>query len=554
MKSILTLALAALTALCAAATDTTEKGFIEPSDTILKAFPTAEGFGKFAPGGRGGKVVKVTSLADGDKTDEGTLRWAFSQYPDDPITILFEVSGEIVLKSDLRVKRDRWTLAGQSAPGDGIVITHNKFNVGGSTNFQIRNVRFRAGHLDTSGNTLEENAIGAENCTNFIFDHCSFGWSTEENVNTQDSHFLTIQHSIIHEGLYNADHKKGARGYGAQLGGSPATYHHNLYIHNYSRSPRINGARGDNDKVVFVEHINNVNYNYGKRGGCYGGENTANISTYNGLNSAHECNFMNNYYKPGPISDKSKVEFVNSSYARSGATSWGPAKWYIDGNIAEGFDAANANNWTAVAVETYPLDSIRVDERIFPTRNYYTYSVLGHRGLYTPENYMLFGIETAEEAFESVTRRAGTVNPDKIELRLRQEAIDGTAAYGNSGIIDTEDDAEGFFEYSTDYVVPADTDNDGLPDEWELARATSLDEIDNNTILPEFDGYTALEYYLNSLMGEDFTSAVTEITADPATGTPEYYTLQGIRLAGTPSTAGIYIRRQGSVTSKILVR
>ncbi|MDE6390067.1 MAG: hypothetical protein K2L26_01445, partial [Duncaniella sp.] len=146
-------------------------------------------------------------------------------------------------------------------------------------------------------------------------------------MNTADSHFLTVQYSIVHEGLYNAGHSKGARGYGCQWGGSPATYHHNLLAHNNSRSCRFNGARGE-DNVVFMEYVNNVNYNYGKNN-CYGGENTANISDYNGLNSAHECNFMANYYKPGPNSSKTDVTFVNSSYAREGARSWAPAKWFV---------------------------------------------------------------------------------------------------------------------------------------------------------------------------------------------------------------------------------
>lgn len=115
-------------------------------------------------------------------------------------------------------------------------------NFGGSENFIVRNVRFRIGQKDAQGNILAENACGAENCTNFIFDHCTFGWSVEENMNVFDSHFHTVQYCIVHEGLYNAGHSKGARGYGCQWGGSPATYHHNLLAHNNSRSCRFNGS------------------------------------------------------------------------------------------------------------------------------------------------------------------------------------------------------------------------------------------------------------------------------------------------------------------------
>ncbi len=482
------------------------KAIIATDAIKLPAFPTAEGFGKYATGGRGGKVVKVTSLAD-DGT-AGTLRWAFQQYPGEPITIVFEVSGEIKLNSELRMKRDDWTLAGQTAPGEGIVITHNKINLGGSQNFIVRNVRFRSGHADVNGNVLQDQALGAENCNNYIFDHCVFGWSVEENMNTQDCHFLTVQNSIVHEGLYNSGHKKGARGYGTQWGGSPATYYRNLLADNQSRSPRINGARGE-DYVVFLEYINNVNYNFGKNGGCYGGENTAAISSYNGMNSAHECNFIGNYYKPGPASNKNNIVLVNSSYARTGATSWGPAKWYIYGNTIEGDKARTKDNWKAVTVEEYSLSDIRVDERIVPEHNYYKYSIAGNVGTYDPEMYMIYNIESADDSYQTVLNNAGTVNRDAIEKRVVEEARSGENKYGgatigaNKGIIDTENDCEGFIQYSTDYTVPTDTDGDGIPDEWEKQHGLNPNVADQNLI--NNLGYTALEVYLNSLMGEELS-------------------------------------------------
>ena len=267
-------------------------------DTLV-AFPGAEGFGKYTSGGRGGKVVYVTTLAD-DANGEtvGSLRWAVKQHPDTPLTVCFAVSGEIRLVKDLRVNRRNYTIAGQTAPGMGIVITHNKVNCGGSKNFIIRNVRFRIGRKDVNGNIITQNAFGAENCENYIIDHCEFGWSTEENMNTYDSHFITVQYCIVHEGLNDSGHPKGARGYGCQWGGSPATYHHNLLVNNNKRSCRFNGAQS-NDYVVYLDYINNVVYNYGAgSNGCYGGENTAKLveGEYNGLNSAHECNFINNYY------------------------------------------------------------------------------------------------------------------------------------------------------------------------------------------------------------------------------------------------------------------
>lgn len=488
--------------------------YVKATDaTRTLAFATAEGFGKYASGGRGGKVVKVTSLADDGS--EGTLRWAFNQHKGEPITIIFEVSGEIALASELRVNRADWTLAGQTAPGDGIVITRNKTNFGGSQNFIVRNMRFRIGQKSIAGDILAENACGAENCSNFIFDHCSFGWSVEENMNTADCHFLTVQYCIVHEGLYNAGHSKGVRGYGCQWGGSPATYHHNLLAHNKSRSCRFNGARGE-DNLVFLEYINNVNYNYGSQGGCYGGENTAALSEYNGLNSAHECNFIANYYRPGSASDASRVTFVNSSYARDGATSWAPAKWYVSGNVAHGISSATSDNWSAMQAEGYSLGQIRSDARITPANPYHKYSITGEIGRYIPEQYMLTDFETADKAYATVVEKAGTVNRDKVEKRVAEEARLGTTTYGgslgsNSGIIDTERDAEGFFPYSTDYNVPADTDGDGMPDEWEKANGLNPSTADGNLLNNE--GYTMLEVYLASLMGEELSRELTGIEA-----------------------------------------
>ena len=472
--------------------------------TQVLAFPTAEGFGKYASGGRGGKVVTVTSLADDGS--EGTLRWAFNQHKGSPITIVFAVNGEIALASELRVNRADWTLAGQTAPGEGITITHNKVNFGGSRNFIVRNVRFRIGQRDLAGNILMDNACGAENCANFIFDHCSFGWSVEENMNTADSHFLTVQYSIVHEGLYNAGHTKGARGYGCQWGGSPATYHHNLLAHNNSRSARLNGARGE-DYVVFMEYANNVNYNYGKRGGCYGGENTAAITSYNGLNSAHECNFMGNYYKPGANSEKATVEFVNASYAREGATSWAPSKWYVSGNKAEGIASATSDNWNGMNAETYSLSQIKAPERIVTATPYYKYTAAGSIGNYQPQTYMLENIESADAAYATVLEKAGTVNRDKVELRVINDVRTGknanTGGTQGNGIIDTETQAEGFFTY-TPVAAKADTDKDGMPDEWERANGLNPDVADNNLV--NSDGYTALEAYINSLMGESYAT------------------------------------------------
>lgn len=465
----------------------------------LLAFPGAVGFGKFASGGRGGKTVHVTSLAD-DGT--GSLRWAFRQYPNDPITIVFDVSGTIQLQTRLQPMRDNWTLAGQTAPGEGILVAGNKTDFGHCHNFIVRNMRFRSGDKDATGAVLAENACGVENSSQCIFDHCCFGWSVEENLNTADSHFLTVQNSIVHEGLYNAGHSKGARGYGAQLGGSPATYWHNLFANNFNRSPRLNGARGE-DYCVFLEYAGNVNWNFGKRNCCHGGENTANVSDYNGLNSAHECNFVGNYYKEGPAYAGDLV-FVEADKARDGATSWAASQWYVTDNVAEGKAGATADNWSAMSVTGYTKEEARQDERIVPAHPYWRWTALGTEGDYVPGEYLLDLDETAEQAYDVVRKQAGTVNRDRVEQRLVADMEAGKCTYGASlgagkGIIDRPTDAEGFYAYSTDYQTPTDTDRDGMPDEWETQHNLDpADAADANTTLAQ--GYTALEVYLNELI------------------------------------------------------
>ena len=478
-------------------------------DTLV-AFPGAEGFGKYTSGGRGGQVVYVTSLADDANGEtEGTLRWAMKQYPDEPLTVCFAVSGEIRLVKDLRINRQNYTIAGQTAPGMGIVITHNKVNCGGSKNFIIRNIRFRIGRNDVNGNIITQNAFGAENCENYIIDHCDFGWSTEENMNTYDSHFITVQYCIVHEGLNNSGHPKGARGYGCQWGGSPATYHHNLLVNNNKRSCRFNGAQS-NDFVVYLDYINNVVYNFeGGSNGCYGGENTAKVDSFNGLNSAHECNFVNNYYKVGPNTTNKKY-FFSVEKARSGATSWGPSQWYVSGNVFDGADDVTADNWKGVTGKApYDnTDTLRVDTLIRPATPWWRWTEDSIYGRYDFDQYAYAAgnYQLSDSAFLTVMDTAGCFPRDHVERRLISDTRNGTHTYvgsktGKKGIIDTEEDAEGFYAYpdSLDYDLPSyDSDLDGMPDDWEIANGCDPATPDNN--VRHVSGYTMLEMYLHYAM------------------------------------------------------
>lgn len=455
------------------------------------AFPTAEGFGAYATGGRGGKVVEVTNLEDDDlNPSEGSFRWALQQHPGEPIIIVFRVSGVINLspyvnnarRGELKCKRDNFTIAGQTAPGDGICIRGNKVNFGGSTNFIIRHLRFRVGIvLDGEGNphTSGNGSIGIENASNFILDHCTFGWSGEENMTIYDNDYTTVQWCIVHEGLYRSGHGKGDRGYGTQWGGKNATYHHNLLAHNYNRSPRLNGARS-NDKNVLIDFVNNVNYNWGKENSCYG----ADIDN-NGL--THRANMVNNYYKPGPARPANKNSyFVQSSYGNvPGRT----AVWWMSGNVMEGNAAMTADNFLGLDKSRYPADYRGDMQAGAPFE-------ISH-----PVN-----TQTAEDAYESVLAGAGAFPRDVVDSRIVNEVRTGTAAGSgvrgeNLGIIDNPEDVGGYPIY-TSLEAPLDSDHDGMPDAWETENGLDpLDATDGNKLTKS--GYTALEVYLNGLVGEN---------------------------------------------------
>lgn len=496
------------------------------------AFPTAEGFGKFAVGGRGGQVVEVTDLSDYLTTETaipGTLRWALIQYTGQPLTVVFRVSGIIALKADIRCSRANLTIAGQTAPGDGICIRGGKMNMGGSTNMIIRHIRFRIGLSNgDTGTFLAGGSLGFENGSNAIFDHCTFGWAGEENVTMYDDHYITVQWCILHEGLYTAGHAKGERSYACQWAGSPATMHHNLLANNYNRSSRLNGANNTSgDRNVLIDYVNNVNYNWGKVNSCYGGEREA------GKFSTHEVNFVGNFYKPGPASPTSGSYFFEQSAARSGYTLGGPSYWYVTGNVMEGDSSGTADNWLRVHNNTsYPIDSLK------------KLSVIT-----IPDQYKI-AYSTAEVAYTDVLAKAGAFPRDTVDRRVINEvltktasgkgtiekypsAITGTDTTWTSnkfynvvkGIIDQPAGAGGYPQFNT-YNQVVDADHDGIDDAWELANGLNpADAADRNLLTTT--GYTALEVYLNSMVGEqivhDFTaSGFSELNASQITFFPSF--------------------------------
>ncbi len=512
-----------------------------PLENKLLAFPTARGFGKYVTGGRGCKVVEVTNLEDNPSNpSEGSLRWALTVAGKENATIVFRVSGVIKIQPnaqksrELRATLKNVTIAGQTAPGDGILIRGGKVNLGGSNNVIIRNLRFRIGDIDeadlakpTDSRFIKGAGFGIENASNIIIDHCCFGWSGEENITMYDNHFTTVQWCIVHEGLYDAGHQKGNRSYGNQWGGSPATYHHNLLAHNYNRSSRLNGASSTTeDRNVFMEYFNNVNYNWGKTNSCYGGENEA------GTYSSHECNFVGNYYKPGP-STPSGSFFMELSAARKGKTlNPNPSRWYFADNVMEGNSNATSDNWSAVNNNTiYTVAGMKSESLICPSPEYTRLA----KCKFDDYDQYRTPTESALEAYEKVLERAGTIHRDVIEQRVVDEVRNKQAQYKGStlnkaGFIDSPDDAEGW---------------PGMPDEWETANGFNPNDASDGAKVASAEGYTALEIYLNSLMGERIpinTTGIQQIATIFGNNQPVgWYTLQGIQLAQKPSAPGLYV-------------
>ena len=478
----------------------------------LLAFPTAEGFGKYAKGGRGGKVVFVENLSDYGSAEAeipGSFRWALKQYPGEPLTVIFRVSGTIHLKAeanhttgrnanDIRCSRANLTIAGQTAPGEGILIRGGKLNFGGAKNLIIRNLRSRLGAEDDH-TTIYGGAIGIENGSNWIIDHCCFGWSPEENMTIYDNSYTTVQNCIVHEGLYEGGHKKGNRSYAAQWGGQSATYYQNLLANNKTRSPRFNGARGDNDTKVFIEFSNNVNYNWGNQNGCYGSDIDQGPKRYN------HTNFLSNYYKPGPATNK-KHWYTEVSAGKNTSI---PAKFYFSDNIMEGTADVTADPWLGVNIRhdngnAFTAADLKSDTLIYDSRFDY-------------DKYRVKNLRPAEEAYQSVLATAGTINRDTVERRIIREVTNGETTFNGvlgdefKGIIDSQFDVEGYPKYQP-ATAPEDLDNDGMADEWERKNGLNpADPEDRNSC--NADGYTALEVYLASLMGETmetgFTTGIT---------------------------------------------
>ena len=503
------------------------------------AFPGAEGHGRYVTGGRGGKVIHVTNLND---SGTGSLRWALSQ--SGTKTIVFDVSGYIDLKSQLNVSSNT-TIAGQTAPGDGITLRYYTLYFGKSDNVIVRFIRCRRSQVKDVNDGAD--ATWGRNRKNIILDHCSFSWSIDEVASFYDNRNFTMQWCNVTEGL-NAGHNKGDHSYGGIWGGKDASFHHNFIAHVQNRAPRFNGARynwNGYDKTLYensiqaerVDFRNCVMYNWGDRNGCYGGPGGGYI------------NMVNNYYKAGPgTSNKDRVTQVSVSNASNGGNNPFPgyaSRYYINGNYVTAASSPENYDWQGVIYDS-GLYTINGENYIADPNHYYGKNQTYEKNtngvdcirlkLDEPIDAGEVTTHNAQTAYEKVLKYCGaSYVRDACDLRYAEEAENGTTTFKGAivkraGILDVINDPEGTEDPTTasyptlrEEQRPADfdTDGDGIPDEWETANGLNpSDDIDGNAYTIDTKGYyTNLEVYLNSIV-EDIMKGG---NADAENAVDEYY-------------------------------
>ena len=459
----------------------------EDAHAMALAFPGAEGGGMYTTGGRGGKVIHVTTLAD---SGPGSLRAALSE--SGARTIVFDVAGIIELKSTLKISKGNVTIAGQTAPGDGICIKDFTTQMEKSEgNIIIRFVRFRPGDASKSDSA---DAIWGRYNDNIILDHCSMSWCIDECASFYANRNFTMQWCVITESLKASVHGKGSHGYGGIWGGKNASFHHNLLSDHDSRNPRIDHPQIYGDYISThrgnVDYRNNAVYNWGSNS-TYGGEDGW-------------FNMVNNYYKPGPASrDRKYFLDAYGSYVKDGVTyADSYPEVYMSGNVHTAHaDITQANDASAVywhngsSYGNYQMMSPAMHPIVGPSS----------QDVYTTTH-------SAVDAFARICEFAGaSLSRDSVDDRACSDALSGNVTFtdgGNgskNGIIDTPTAVGGWPAYeatSAELAKVKDSDGDGMPDwfedEFKLDKADAGDG--NLKTLDSYGRYTNLEMYLHYLV------------------------------------------------------
>ncbi|MBN1180997.1 MAG: T9SS type A sorting domain-containing protein [Bacteroidales bacterium] len=444
----------------------TLKGYIWSFSPRQIAFPGAEGYGRYAKGGRGGRVVEVTNLLDGEGP-YGSFRWAVEDVQG-PRTIVFKVSGIIHLDARLTLTQNDITIAGQTAPGKGICITGAPFGLSGAEDVVIQNLRVRVG----SGTTYD--GMGMQGSDHCIIDHSSISWTIDEGFSSREAHNISLQKTLISEALNIAGHTNypagTPHGFAASIGGDIGSFHHNLLAHCFARNWSLAGGLDANAYYKGrLDIFNNVVYNWSART-CEGG--------------AMEVNFVNNYYKPGSAMN----DTANHALMAEHDTDFGGSqRYFFSGNVMPGFfDETNQEDGRILYGPPYSVDPW-VNEPFFDS-----WAV----------------IHSAKDAYKQVLSDVGCTQPvfDNHDLRIVDETLNGTYTYTGSisglpGLPDSQSDVGGFESYPS-FTRPDswDMDHDGLPGWWE-----SLHGLDTNSALNDFsdanadddqDGYTNIDNYL----------------------------------------------------------
>ncbi|MDO8543802.1 MAG: hypothetical protein Q7S40_25450 [Opitutaceae bacterium] len=404
-----------------------------------KAFPTAEGFGALARGGRGGAVLFVTNTND---TGPGSLRAAVET--PGPRTVIFRVSGTIFLKHELRIKEPFLTLAGQTAPGDGICLKGHRLQID-APDCIIRHLRVRMG----DENRVAEDAIAVyTHAHNTIIDHCSASWAVDETISATNAKNVTVQWCIISESLNKSVHPKGAHGYGSLINGEEITYHHNLYAHHSDRVPR--------PAACFLEFRNNVLYDLGGGGYNHG--------------EATQMNYVANYVIP--VTAREASFSIRKLYGPQNLS-----RIFFADNFHAGSPEATADNRRL----------LRVNEGCGNAAD-----VLTAHPFPVPAEFAVT-TDAAKRAFERVLAGAGATRPsrDVVDTRVVDEV-----RMKKGGIINSQKDVGGYPEYRS-AAAPVDADKDGMPDDWEKEHGLSPRNADDRNLDPDRDGYTNLEEFLN---------------------------------------------------------
>lgn len=523
------------------------------------AFPGAEGHGRYVTGGRGGKVIHVTNL-----NDKGTGSFRAAVSGSSKKIIVFDVAGVIPLASDLTIGANT-TILGQTAPSPGITLRY--YTVRPESNCIIRFIRLRRGQEKDINDGAD--ATWQRNKTGIIFDHCSFSWSIDEVASFYDNNNFTMQWCTVAESLTNPGHSKGAHGYGGIWGGKLASFHHNFVGHLMNRGPRFNGARYgwtgytsnkdyDTYKWKNTVQAENVDFRncvmYNAQGTCYGGPGGGQI------------NIVNNYYKAGPShslkgttqnglkvdvstgkergsqdritlvtlstisnSDKNHPEFYDMT-----------SRYFINGNTTETTKGSVTMNqdWKGISydkgIPSQNGEHYSPDAKNFYGDNVAHVTISGKScvkiKMDAPAPTGDVTTHSAAEAFSKVLAYSGaSLYRDEIDARYMEEAKTGTAKYKGSitkspGIIDKVSDVNGYTEANFgkgSRPADFDTDNDGIPDAWELANGLNPNDASDALTysLDSKEYYTNLEVYANSLV----ENIMKQGNADAESKVDEYY-------------------------------